>query len=158
MTELTMQNGHKTADSSAVKRKANENSDIVIVSDDEGLENGETAANYQAKRMKKVVVISDNTTDVYSKNWKDYVGQPNDNSRGVKLLLRLENGIKDQICVFSTTKLKALFVYIAACTLDPKHHVLVLSFPKRIFSIRDKELTLEEAGFSAQEVVHVERI
>lgn len=36
-------------------------------------------------------------------------------------------------------------------------HLLVLSYPKRIYSIEEKEKTLAQLNFNAQEVIDVEK-
>uniref|UniRef100_A0A915E454 UBX domain-containing protein n=1 Tax=Ditylenchus dipsaci TaxID=166011 RepID=A0A915E454_9BILA len=140
-------------------------------------EKDETTANFQAKRMRKVVNINDDedgedkvrqqkigssplniNQGVDTDQWKSLVGEAsNQDSKPVKLLMRMADGQKESISVLNTTKLKALFTFIAGRQCNPQEHWLVLNFPKRVFSVEEQDKNLEDAGFTEQEVVHVEK-
>ncbi|KAI1712668.1 thioredoxin-like domain-containing protein [Ditylenchus destructor] len=163
-----------TASSGAHKRKME-----AYLSDDDS--DSEATMTYETKRMKRIMTIDDDDDDIIAiptssqgstskekaaepkiqvdpDEWKRYIPEPIDDTRIVKLLIRTPEGQKHHISIPNATKLKALFVFITGLAYDPSQYVLVLNFPKRVFSSKDDSKTLDEAEFADEEVIHIEKI
>ncbi|VDO44551.1 unnamed protein product [Haemonchus placei] len=91
-------------------------------------------------------------------DWKNMIA-PN----GVPCVLRLRfpndlGSRTETIEVNLNTKLAAVFAFIHAQGFSPSRHMFVLSFPRRQLTIKHKNRTLEELGFTKSEMIHVEEI
>lgn len=73
-----------------------------------------------------------------------------------RIRLKLPDGRVETLEITDNSKLKALFCFIAGANLHPRDHLFVLAFPRRVYSIDDRESTLKSLGFSRNEMVHVE--
>uniref|UniRef100_A0AC34QHA6 UAS domain-containing protein n=1 Tax=Panagrolaimus sp. JU765 TaxID=591449 RepID=A0AC34QHA6_9BILA len=88
-------------------------------------------------------------TTVDPEDWRKFVDAGSRTTRQIRIVFRLPN---------TTTKLKALFVFIDGRGLNSREHVLILSYPRREYSLDgNQSQTLEKLGFNNQEVIHVER-
>ncbi|KJH43126.1 UBX domain protein [Dictyocaulus viviparus] len=93
-----------------------------------------------------------------SNEWKNMVVQ-NSPPCSIRFRLPIGDGGRIETAIFSMhTQLSALFVFIRGRGLSPSRHIIILSFPRREFTLAQANMSLYDLGFSKSEHVHVDII
>ncbi|XP_074657988.1 UBX domain-containing protein 7-like isoform X2 [Tubulanus polymorphus] len=87
-------------------------------------------------------------------SWKKFLGK--DEDCVTSLMIRLPCGKREQVKWPSTTKLKALILYVLDCGYSSDRYELVTNFPRRKISHMDYNDTLKDVGLHPQETVFVQ--
>ncbi|KAI6232070.1 UBX domain-containing protein 7 [Aphelenchoides besseyi] len=125
----------------------------------------QNSPDYQAKRMKKVVTIKDDdvetvkvqTPQVTLGPWESYVVAASSDTKEINFVLRLPNNERQNLKLNGKCPLKTVFAFISTCGIQPTDCVLVLLYPKREYDLSHGHLTLDDLGFSSQELIHVDK-
>uniref|UniRef100_A0A0K0D6S7 UBX domain-containing protein n=1 Tax=Angiostrongylus cantonensis TaxID=6313 RepID=A0A0K0D6S7_ANGCA len=94
----------------------------------------------------------------YSIGFRDMVA-PHSEPCTIRFRLPIGEGGHIETAVFSMkTQLLVVFLFINARGLSPHRHSIIISFPRREYTMKHAAMTLEDLGFTKCEHVHVDCI
>lgn len=87
-------------------------------------------------------------------DWKNFLGS--DDSPKVEIVIRYPNGDRENVIFPSSSKMKALLLYVAEKGFNMEEYDLITNFPKKNLSSVNEDETLEKAGIHSRDLLYVQ--
>ncbi|KAJ6222127.1 hypothetical protein RDWZM_000672 [Blomia tropicalis] len=94
------------------------------------------------------------TQETSKEHWKNYLGS--DLSPKIEVVIRYPDGARENAIFPSTSKMKALFLYVSEKGFNVEEYDLITNFPKKNLSNCNVNDTLENVGIHSRDTLYVQ--